>query len=1038
MSRKTVSLISVFVLSTVLLTAGFLFFPHTGYAVNLCVAPGGAGGCYAAIQSAIDAAADGDTVRVAQGTYLEAVTITKSINLEGGWNSDFSVQDWDTYVTTIDAQRTASVIQIHGAITVTVEGFTITGGDGSDYLGWGGGIEVYGDVVNGNANVTIAHNVITDNIGCTHNSCQSQGGGIRIGVANAVIENNTIISNTARTNIGTLSGRGGGVYAGWQSDVTLTDNTIMSNTATYSSTGYARGEGGGVYGYSDSLTMRNNTVAYNIAAMHGPGYGGGVYAGGSLYDNDIHDNIGSVDGEGYGGGVYAEYAPDVQGNTIKNNTASNAVGGGDGWGGGIYGIYLTLNDNTITGNAARQGGGVYFAEYSSTTAQANTIVGNRAMGSSCSSGSDRDGGGGIYIKNKNAKIVDNIINSNTSACMGGGIFSNAAGTNTLTGNEIISNTSQFGGGLAVYSTTVVAETNQIEENIAFVWGGGGYLLGDAHVTLNRNSVSKNTADGAWGLAAGGICIFITHDIPVTITNNFIAQNDALSGAVAGVYCGSGACRVLNNTFVDNAGIDKNALYLYDPVPSGGTNSNEVWNNLFVGHTTAITVYNGAPFIVRNGFWDNVTDISGGSDAFSVNADPLFVDRAGGDYHLTASSPMIDPSPSSISTDIDFDGDARPHGAAGNSDIGADEVYAAQTYVSANTGNDTTGDGSPGNPFATITKAISETTVGGTVYVGRGTYAECIAIPHSLQLRGGYNEAAGWSRDIAANETTIDGQNTCTAVTISGADADVTLEGFTITRGYAGWGAGVNAFDASVHIISNTIQNNHATAFGAGAIVYPAEYRQSEIINNYIFDNVSDGVFTPRSDDIPAPARTDVGLINGALVASNGLMMIANNVIFSNTVSNSTGSGLAVTDYKGVPISVFHNTIVNNGSGTGVVAYGETVDFYNNLIAGFSVGIAEPGTAINRDYNAWDNTTNFDGDLTAGPHDILGTVNFVDLAGGDLHILPGRVAGAGIDMGITTDMDGEPRPLPAGTAPDIGADEILQGEIYLPLIMKTGG
>ena len=128
----------------------------------------------------------------------------------------------------------------------------------------------------------------------------------------------------------------------------------------------------------------------------------------------------------------------------------------------------------------------------------------------------------------------------------------------------------MGGGLAVYSTTVVAETNQIEENIAFVWGGGVYLTGDAHVTLNRNSVSQNTAGGFWGLAVGGIFNGITHNIPVTITNNFIARNSAASGIVAGVYCGNGACRVLNNTFVDNTGTDKNALYLTDPDPPSST------------------------------------------------------------------------------------------------------------------------------------------------------------------------------------------------------------------------------------------------------------------------------------------------------------------------------------------------------------------------------------------------------------------------------------------------------------------------------------
>ncbi len=678
MQRKMISLVAMLVLSVFLLGVG-LSFPHATRAANLCVAPGGAGGCYSAIQSAINAASDGDTVRVAQGTYPEAITITKSINLEGGWNSDFSARDWDTYITTIDAQRTASVIKVSGHVTVTIEGFTITGGDASsDHLGWGGGIKVEGDVIHGNANVTIAHNVITNNIACTHNLCQGEGGGIHIRAANAVIENNTIISNTARTNASNMSGTGGGVAAMWQADVTLTGNTIMSNTAAYSSTGYARGEGGGVYGYSNALTMRNNEVAYNIAAQHGLGYGGGVYAGGSLYDNNIHDNVGSVDGEGWGGGVYAIYAPEIEGNTISSNSASQAVGGGDGWGGGVYGHYLRLSDNTITGNGARQGGGVYLDNYPSTTVQANTISGNRAMGSVCSSGMDMDGGGGILSKNRDADIVGNTISNNTSLCMGGGIFITADGESNLSGNEIISNTAQAGGGVAVYTTTTTIEQNRIVDNIGFVWGGGVYLVGTADVTLNRNLVADNSAEGAFGVAAAGILVGIQHDIPVTITNNIIARNAAVaSNRVAGVYCGNGACRVLNNTFVDNnSGTHKEGLYLADPDPSTSTHAHEVWNNLFVGHSTAVEVDSGAVFVVNNGFWDNTTDIGGSTDPNPTHADPLFVDRAGGDYHLTAASPMIDAA-SSTSPAEDFDGDPRPMGAG--FDIGADE-YALHVYL----------------------------------------------------------------------------------------------------------------------------------------------------------------------------------------------------------------------------------------------------------------------------------------------------------------------------------------------------------------------
>jgi hypothetical protein len=52
-------------------------------AATHCVAPGGAGGCFDSVQGAVDAAASGDTVSVAPGTYAGDLTVTKRLTIAG-------------------------------------------------------------------------------------------------------------------------------------------------------------------------------------------------------------------------------------------------------------------------------------------------------------------------------------------------------------------------------------------------------------------------------------------------------------------------------------------------------------------------------------------------------------------------------------------------------------------------------------------------------------------------------------------------------------------------------------------------------------------------------------------------------------------------------------------------------------------------------------------------------------------------------------------------------------------------------------------
>jgi hypothetical protein len=61
--------------------------------------------------------------------------------------------------------------------------------------------------------------------------------------------------------------------------------------------------------------------------------------------------------------------------------------------------------------------------------------------------------------------------------------------------------------------------------------------------------------------------------------------------------------------------------------------------------------------------------------------------------------------------------------------------------------------------------------------------------------------------------------------------------------------------------------------------------------------------------------------------------------------------------------------------------------------------------------------------------------FVNPSVWNYHLTVGSAAiDAGVDAGVTTDIDGDTRPQ--GNGYDIGADEFRQWYVYLPLVMKN--
>ncbi|MFN0135314.1 MAG: right-handed parallel beta-helix repeat-containing protein [Phycisphaerae bacterium] len=239
--------------------------------------------------------------------------------------------------------------------------------------------------------------------------------------------------------------------------------------------------------------------------------------------------------------------------------------------------------------------------------------------------------------------------------------------------------------------------------------------------------------------------------------------------------------------------------------------------------------------------------------------------------------------------------------------GANAAWAAELYVSAASGNDANA-GTQASPLRTVQAAINAAVTGDEIRVAAGTYRQNLRVEaKTLVLRGGY--AADWTRNVAANVTTL--QSPGDNAVINLLESDSTVDGFRITGGtgsteeapYGFHGGGIYCRNGSPTITANTIESNDVTRadsasdynFGGG--IYVIDGR-----NATITDNVVRGNSAGRGAGIAVVGQS--ALIRGNTVEENtavgdhgGGMFIAvvdavvtQNVIRGNEVGRELGYG----------------------------------------------------------------------------------------------------------------------------------------------------
>jgi parallel beta-helix repeat protein len=591
----------------------------TARATSLTVCPSGPTTCdYATIQAAVDAAHEGDVIKVATGVYTgintyggtqQVVYISKTVTIQGGYSTTNWIAAYPvTQPTVLDAQGKGRVISLVGNITPTLEGLRITNG-ASDF---GGGIlasaahpaisgcQVYSNVAamqGGGVYLSSAPATLIDN-SIYGNMAGEAGGGVSVrGSASTLSVGNQVYSNSALT--------GGGIEVGYSDNARLTGNQVYSNTANTS--------GGGIYIWdSDAITLTNNQIRSNAVAS---GNGGGVFF------THVHTST-------------------LTNNNVYSNTADNE-------GGGIYlsnGSALLADNNQIFWNSATVGGGMAIHSSHHVTLTGNQVYNN----------SVRDAGGGLYAWGSSfMTLADNQFSGNAATQgNGGGLFFSAIYTSSLMHNQIYSNVAGSGGGIYLTSGRLGIERNLIANNRANT-DGGGIRVFDTILGLYNNMIVDNATPRRDGV--GGIDF--QYGSNGVLVHNTIARNVGPNGGYGILMAGQ------------EAGTELLVLALYNNIVVSHT----VGISVTQGRAVAL---NGTLF--GTGDWVNGLDWSGAGQVLTyanVWGDPHFVSPPMSDYHIHPDSAAVDAG-IRYYVGTDFDGTPRPIGLP---DIGADE-WGTRTFL----------------------------------------------------------------------------------------------------------------------------------------------------------------------------------------------------------------------------------------------------------------------------------------------------------------------------------------------------------------------
>jgi len=281
--------------------------------------------------------------------------------------------------------------------TLTVSGTTFSNNVASASSGYVSGS---GGAIHNRGTLSVSDSTFTGNAAESGGAIYSSSG------TTLIVENSTFTGNSAPCGGGAISGRGMTTVSG----CTISDNLSPGD--------WCEGGAAGIDNNGGIMTVSDSTISGNIGVSNAGGFTN--YEGElTVTDSAIYNNTTG----GVGGGIYNWWNATltVQSCAIYSNTAE--------WGGG--GIYsgpesaqLFLINNTISGNSADYGGGIYNSGVLTVTN--NTLTSNAADVN----------GGGLYNKDATPTVSNSILWGNTAPDSGPQIFNSSTTGPTISHSDI--------------------------------------------------------------------------------------------------------------------------------------------------------------------------------------------------------------------------------------------------------------------------------------------------------------------------------------------------------------------------------------------------------------------------------------------------------------------------------------------------------------------------------------------------------------------------------------------------------------------------